>query len=46
MPPPPSGNDQFFITENILEGDSRIIHEERSQQESELDNVPENDEFD
>ena len=45
MPPPPSGNDQFFITENILEGDSRIIHEERSQQESELDNVPENDEF-
>lgn len=46
MPPAPSGNDQFFITENILEGDSRIIHEERSQQESELDNVPENDEFD
>ena len=47
MPPAPSGNDQFFITENILEGDSRIIHEERSQQESELENVPENDnEFD
>ena len=45
MPPAPSSNDQFFITENILEGDSRIIHEERSQQESELDNVPENDEF-
>jgi hypothetical protein len=30
MPPPPSSGDQFFITENILEGDSRIIHEERS----------------
>ena len=44
MPPmPPAPSDQFFITENILEGDSRIIHEERSQQESELDNVDELD---
>lgn len=35
-------NDQFFITENIVDshpmmGDSKIIHEERSQQESEME---------
>jgi hypothetical protein len=40
-------NDQFFITENIVDshpmmGDSKIIQEERSQQESEFDD-PNND---
>lgn len=38
-------NNQFFITENILDshpmGDSKIIHEERSQQESEMEAVQE-----
>ena len=40
-------NDQFFITENIVDshpmmGDSKIIHEERSQQESEFDDPNDN----
>ena len=43
-----TSENQFFITENIMDshpfGDSKIIQEERSQQESEMEAVQEDEE--